>query len=890
MKTGSAREPRPAFTREPRAASAVSTRMLRSPFPRRLPVSASRSAASRVVVAMAMMLAILAALPPAAAGQDVEHLGRLLGTTPPPAYFQEIRENPTAFQFGMEGQPRLEALQEAASRRFSAQVLLRMEVARSLGPRSEPLVGTFRVPLVLGLYADTPGGAAPFDRDRVQREFFTGPNSVGSTIPEFYTEMSRGLLQLEGATSAWMGTSLTASQVTLGVSGLRSSATEGVGAWIEAIVQALDAEGMDWTPFDQTGDGYVDVLAVMHPDFGAECGGAGGPGRVWSHRWTVSSATAGRLPLGIRTQTPGPGPGGFLHINDYTIQPLLGCDGEVINQIGVFAHEMGHAFGLPDLYGTGASRHTGAGNWDLMATGSFGCQGNVPAFPCQMGAWSKAMLGWVEVEDLPADTDLGTVVLPPVQSSGRVFRVPAADGSPTWLLLENRQRIGSDAGLAEPGLLVWQIDDQVVQSRWVSNAVNADPNRMGVRIRTASGLRNLETLTGFLNRASPGDPHPGCIKDSLLEYLNPSAPCRANPAFHVATTSRAVGPGGDPLGITLTGIRSLGSPPHDMAFELTTRWTRIGLSALEDGVPVAPGPFRVDGVPRDATGGPVLAVPFQRIELEAPAGAEVEDGVRVGFLGWADAPGQARTVTVGFADSTFTARYGGREIRVRWVPELQGPAPGGGPAVPGDLVAGALTTATDGPDLWLSSGAEIALEARARTGFRFLDWVGDRMGAANPLVVTLQDPLEVGAGFELAYGFVEADPVLTFSAASAVDRAFPVSDANLPVRWERVGEGPLPEGLGLDPESGRLQGEALEAGTFAFDLLARDAVGLEAVTRVRLEISVPAYTVEELTGPWLGTGAGPQGARRQFLDWNGNRSGFYDLGDLRAHLLRHGVP
>jgi len=859
--------------------------MIRFPPSRSLPPARSLRAGPGLLA-----LALLGGWAPGAAGQDVEHLGHILGTTPPPAYFQEVRENPSAFRFGMEGQPRLEALQEAASRRFSAQVLLRMEVARSLGPRPEPLVGTFRFPLVLGLYADTPGGEAAFDRARVQQEFFTGPNSVGSTIPEFYAEMSRGLLQIQGTTSGWVATDMTAAQVTMGVSGLRSSGVEGVGAWIEALVAALDAEGMDWTPFDQTGDGYVDVLAVMHPDFGGECGGAGGAGRVWSHRWTVSSATAGRLPLGIRTQTPGPGPGGFLHVNDYTIQPLLGCGGEVINQIGVFAHELGHAFGLPDLYGTGSSRHTGTGNWDLMATGSYGCQGTVPAFPCQMGAWSKAMLGWVQVEELPADTDLGTLVLPPVQSSGRVFRVPAADGSPTYLLLENRQRIGSDAGLIEPGLLIWQIDDQVVQNRWGSNNINADPNAMGVRIRTASGLRNMETLTGFLNRASPGDPHPGCIKDSLLEYLDPSAPCRENPLFHVATPSRAVGSTGAPLGITLTGIRALGGAPHDMAFELTTRWTRIELSALEDGAPVSPGPFLVNGTPREGTAGPLLAVPFQRLEVEAPAGAEVEDGVRVGFLGWADVPDRARTVTAGLSDTTFTARYGGREIRVRWTPEIQGPAPGGGPAVPGDLVSGTLTTATDGGQLWLPSGEEVNLEARARTGFRFVDWVGARAGSSNPLVVTMQQPLDVGAGFELAYGFVERDPVLAFPAASPVDRPFPVTDANLPVRWERVGDTPLPQGLEIDPGTGRLLGESLEAGTFEFELLARDAVGLEVVTRVRLEIAVPDYTAQELTGLWLGTGPGPQGARREFLDWNGNRNGFYDLGDLRAHLLRHGTP
>ena len=73
------------------------------------------------------------------------------------------------------------------------------------------------------------------------------------------------------------------------------------------------------------------------------------------------------------------------------------------------AHEFGHAFGLPDLYGVGGA-HSGIGNWGLMGTGSWGCNGASPQLPCHMSAWSKSILGWVDVETLPPGTDLETVV------------------------------------------------------------------------------------------------------------------------------------------------------------------------------------------------------------------------------------------------------------------------------------------------------------------------------------------------------------------------------------------------------------------------------------------------------------------------------------------------
>src|SRR5690606_39615492 len=61
---------------------------------------------------------------------------------------------------------------------------------------------------------------------------------------------------------------------------------------------------------------------------------------------------------------------------DYAIQPEVngGSNQGPIITIGVFAHEFGHIFGIPDLYDTDNSSE-GLGNWCLMAGGSYRCNG-----------------------------------------------------------------------------------------------------------------------------------------------------------------------------------------------------------------------------------------------------------------------------------------------------------------------------------------------------------------------------------------------------------------------------------------------------------------------------------------------------------------------------------
>ena len=365
--------------------------------------------------------------------QDVELLAEHYGTIPPDAYFEELSRNPTAYRPARGWRSRL-----GSSTPTGAPGVAALRAAGVLGPRGGGVVGTFEIPLLLGLYSDTPSipnanvGASlgiPLTLGIVQQEFFDGPNSRFATIPEFYTELSGGLVTLVGETQDWFKASLSADDVAGTSNGLGSA--DDVGEFILELLVNADAAGVDWGDYDNDGpdgmpnsgddDGFVDLLAVMHPTAGAECGGSG-PGLVWSHFWQLVFS-AGQV---FTTSTPSAS-GGFVRVDDFTIQPVLSCNPSEINEIGVFAHELGHGFGLPDLYAVGAS-HGGVGRWGLMGTGPWGCDGSGAEAPCHMTAWSKDVLGWTNVTTLEPGADLGTLSLDPVETTGDVIRIDEERG------------------------------------------------------------------------------------------------------------------------------------------------------------------------------------------------------------------------------------------------------------------------------------------------------------------------------------------------------------------------------------------------------------------------------------------------------------------------------
>ena len=215
-----------------------------------------------------------------AAAQDVEMLGRRYGTPVPDGYERTRRADPGAFEFqrGLHGGRGLEFRASAGASSGGP--------ALSLGPR-DPVLGTYRIPVLLGLYGNS-GSTPPFTRSQIDDAYFgTGPG----TITAYYTEVSNGRATLVGDVLDWVQTARPDTAYTVGESGLVSGPLGGQGAG-NFVYELLDLQsGVDWGLYDNDGpdgnpnsgddDGFVDVLAVIHPTKGGECGGSGSSERIW---------------------------------------------------------------------------------------------------------------------------------------------------------------------------------------------------------------------------------------------------------------------------------------------------------------------------------------------------------------------------------------------------------------------------------------------------------------------------------------------------------------------------------------------------------------------------------------------------------------------------------
>jgi immune inhibitor A len=233
---------------------------------------------------------------------------------------------------------------------------------------------------------------------------------------------------------------------------------------------AMAADPMvDFTPYDNDRNGFVDAFVVIHAGPGGEV--TGNSGDIWSHKWVLD--------------------GSALNVDSTKIFAYLTVPEDC--KIGVCAHELGHLlFGFPDLYDTDGSSE-GIGDWCLMAGGSWGGGGDRPVHP---SAWCKANQGWVSVDNRVGN---GTVSIPDVKMSRVVHRLwKDGGGGDEYFLVENRQQTGFDTSLPGSGLLVWHVDE--------AQPGNTNENHYKVALMQADGKRQMELN---VNRGDAGDPYPG---------------------------------------------------------------------------------------------------------------------------------------------------------------------------------------------------------------------------------------------------------------------------------------------------------------------------------------------------------------------------------------------
>ncbi len=132
----------------------------------------------------------------------------------------------------------------------------------------------------------------------------------------------------------------------------------------------------------------------------------------------------------------------------------------------VLAHEIGHNFALPDYYITSRPERE-AKDWAGLTPGPFDMMAHISARGNELLAWNRLKLGWLKPEEFVCLSQSGfwqTVSLTPVasQSPGQKAVIVPLNAF-SAMVVESRQAIGSDSGLAqsETGLLVYTIDSRI---------------------------------------------------------------------------------------------------------------------------------------------------------------------------------------------------------------------------------------------------------------------------------------------------------------------------------------------------------------------------------------------------------------------------------------------
>ncbi len=330
---------------------------------------------------VAAPLAVLAQIVPPAPGVEI-----------PQAYYDRIANDPKAFQFQKAWIDKANRAREAREKFLSIPEPQGMTFASMPQQLRETMMvsGTTFVPVLMGKYLNT--GADPYPTATLQTKLFSAPPAA--SMSSLYDEMSYGNLNLTGTVYGWYQVTQndTYYEGPAGCNGLCGTAK--TGQYIKEVLQLADPavnfgtydnDGPDGIPNSGDDDGLVDFVAIVQPEIGGECG----TNNIWSHRWVVAGwPEFNNVPWTTNDARAG---GGFIQIWDYTIQPAKGsangCGAGTI-EIGVFCHEFGHAFGLPDLYDSGSE---GIGHWGLMGSGNW----NSPTNPAHMDAWCKSQLGWI---------------------------------------------------------------------------------------------------------------------------------------------------------------------------------------------------------------------------------------------------------------------------------------------------------------------------------------------------------------------------------------------------------------------------------------------------------------------------------------------------------------
>ena len=218
---------------------------------------------------------------------------------------------------------------------------------------------------------------------------------------------------------------------------------------------------VDFTQYDQDGDGKIDAVVVIYAGQD-EVYGVSNPDAVWAYTANLeeSDEIDSYVVLDGKTVTY------FSAVPE--LQGANKRDG-----IGTLIHEFAHILGLPNFCTTDGGTQKTLGNWDVM---DHGCYNNESRTPASLSAYERFYLGWVEpillnepmnvrLRDFNTTGDCAIIT-----ASGQSNLSGISPDPREFYILENRQQSGWDQYLPGHGLMLTKID--FVKNKWESDEDN----------------------------------------------------------------------------------------------------------------------------------------------------------------------------------------------------------------------------------------------------------------------------------------------------------------------------------------------------------------------------------------------------------------------------------
>jgi M6 family metalloprotease-like protein len=322
-------------------------------------------------------------------------------------------------------------------------------------PKTLPSVGTSKVFALLISFTDYAPSTEASDVDFKLFSDGLDQEYPYESLRDFYIRASYDQLYIEGSTLGWYATSYPRSDVPQNNAGRE--------ALIAEVINYYDAEGHDFSQYDNDGDGRIDYFLVIWT----------GPRQGWSDFWwgyQTAYQDSSVVVDGVRLGT-------------YSWQwETGGMAGAFSPRVAI--HETGHALGLPDYYDyeDGLGPKGGVGGLDQM-------DGNWGDHNC----FSKWVLGWLNpevytegsqvIELEPSDATTDAVVL--------MHGDPPADPYGEYFMVQYRRREGNDSDYPTDGLLIWHVDARVSDSGYFLYDNSYTEHKL-LRLMEADGLEQIE--------------------------------------------------------------------------------------------------------------------------------------------------------------------------------------------------------------------------------------------------------------------------------------------------------------------------------------------------------------------------------------------------------------